>query len=278
MAHPAAAWSIDAVCTWLGGLDVTSDEIASFRRERISGKALLQLTDADLKTDLGVSLGGRKLIAKELKKLGPGGGGGAAAGSAQSATASPAGGKSDQGSRVAAGLDTFAPMGSLSALLQPQVSQDTPTFIASIEPIAAAGCIPNVIKMARVTRNSAKDQKRFGALKDDPLSEDGIAFFMKYSAEDTIPPLYKDMNNKSYNKDRAHITPFGLYIVGTVKHMKYIERYPNVEVFRGVKADLKAEYMKVLLDAHAFHALCTFMWLQMYCEHVCTLRQDSTKC
>ena len=77
MAHPAAAWSIDAVCMWLGGLDVTSDEIASFRRERISGKALLELTDADLKTDLGVSLGGRKLIAEELKKLGPGGGGGA---------------------------------------------------------------------------------------------------------------------------------------------------------------------------------------------------------
>ena len=30
-----------------------------------------------MKTDLGVSLGGRKLIAEELKKLGPGGGGGA---------------------------------------------------------------------------------------------------------------------------------------------------------------------------------------------------------
>ena len=263
MAHPAAAWSIDAVCTWLSSLDVTSDEIASFRRERISGKALLALTDADLKTDLGVSLGGRKLIAEELKKLGPGGGGGATPGGAQSAAAAPAAGKSDQGSRVAAGLDTFAPMGSLSALLQPQVRQDTPTFIASIEPIAAAGCIPNVMKMARVTRNSAKDQKRFGELQDDPLSEEGIAFLMKYTAEDTFPPLYKDMNNKSYIKDRSHVTPFGLYIVGTVKHMRYIQPYPNVEVFRGVKEDLKAGYKKVLLDAHAFHAICTFMSLRM---------------
>ena len=245
MAHPAAAWSIDAVCTWLSSLDVTSDEIASFRRERISGKALLALTDADLKTDLGVSLGGRKLIAEELKKLGPGGGGGAAAGSAQSAAAAPAGGRSDQGSRVAAGLDTFAPMGSLSALLQPQVRQDTPTFIASIEPIAAAGCIPDVMKMARVTRETAEDQKRFGELQDDPLSEEGIAFFMKYTAEDTFPPLYKDMNNKAYIKDRSHVTPFGMYIVGTVKHMRYIEPYPNVEVFRGVKEDLKAGYKKV---------------------------------
>ena len=101
------------------------------------------------------------------------------------------------------------------------------------------------MSMARVTRNTAKDQKIYGELQDDPLSEDGIAFFMKYTAEDTLPPLYKDLNNKAYNKDRAHIKPYGLYIVGTVKHMRYIEPYPNDEVFRGVKADLKAAYKKV---------------------------------
>ena len=50
------------------------------------------------------------------------------------------------------------------------------------------------------------------------------------------------MNTKCYDKDRKKILPYGLFIVGTVKHMKTIEAYPNISVFRGVKADLKADY------------------------------------
>ena len=240
-AHPAASWNVGQVCAWLGDLGLATAVVANFRSEEINGKALLRLTDAELKTDLGVSLGARTNIAAKLQGL-QSGGGAAAAGAGGAAKAD---GHSDQGGRVAAGLDTLAPMGSLSALLRPLVSNKTPTFIASIAPIEAAACIPDVMSMARVTRNTAKDQKIYGELQDDPLSEDGIAFFMKYTAEDTLPPLYKDLNNKAYNKDRAHIKPYGLYIVGTVKHMRYIEPYPNDEVFRGVKADLKAAYKKV---------------------------------
>ena len=241
MAHPAASWDVGQVCAWLGGLGLAAAVVENFRSEEINGEALLRLTDAQLKTDLGVSLGARTNIAAKLQGL-QSGGGAAAAGAGGAAKAD---GHSDQGGRVAAGLDTLAPMGSLSALLRPLVSNKTPMFIASIEPIEAAACIPDVMSMARVTRNTAKDQKIYGELQDDPLSEDGIAFFMKYTAEDTLPPLYKDLNNKAYNKDRAHIKPYGLYIVGTVKHMRYIEPYPNDEVFRGVKADLKAAYKKV---------------------------------
>jgi hypothetical protein len=98
------------------------------------------------------------------------------------------------------------------------------------------------VDMAEVTLATAKDQKQFGKLKDDPLCDEGVAFIMKYSAEDTVPPLYKELNVKANVVDRSKIQPYGLYIVGTLKHMQQIEPYPNVDVFRGVKADLKAEY------------------------------------
>eukprot|EP01045_Picozoa_sp_COSAG04_P035055 COSAG04_NODE_7932_length_1045_cov_0.902748_2_plen_183_part_00 len=90
----------------------------------------------------------------------------------------------------------------------------------------------------------AQDQKKFGKLKDDPLSVDGIACIMKYSAEDTQPPLYKDLNDKSYLKDRTNIDPYGMYVVATLQHMKQTKPFPNGTVNRGVKADLKEDYQK----------------------------------
>ena len=67
---------------------------------------------------------------------------------------------------------------------------------------------------------------------------------MKYSAEDTQPTFYGDMNNKCYDKDRKKIVPFGHYMVGLVMHMKEMPAYPNSNVTRGVKADLKADYLE----------------------------------
>ena len=71
---------------------------------------------------------------------------------------------------------------------------------------------------------------------------------MKITAEDTQPPLYSDMNNKAYVKDRTKIDPYGPYMVGTVSTMKGIEPYPDGAssdtVYRGVKADLSDEYPK----------------------------------
>ena len=108
---------------------------------------------------------------------------------------------------------------------------------------------------AKVTLRQAKDQKEFGQLKDDPLSEDGVAYIMKYSAEDTEPPLYKDINDKSYIKDRTKIDPYGPFMVGMVSHMGDIEPYPNGEVYRGVKADLRAEYPEGRV--FSWHGLCS---------------------
>ena len=67
---------------------------------------------------------------------------------------------------------------------------------------------------------------------------------MTYSAEATHPPLYKDMNDKCYDHDRSKVAPYGPFIVTTVKYMAQIEAYPNDTVFRGVRADLRAEYPK----------------------------------
>ena len=50
------------------------------------------------------------------------------------------------------------------------------------------------------------------------------------------------MNDKCYDVDRSKVMPYGAFIVATVKHMKGIEPYPNDTVFRGVKADLRADY------------------------------------
>ena len=151
----------------------------------------------------------------------------------------------DQGGRVAAGLGPIAPMGSVAALFVEHVRAPTPAFLDTIAPIAAANCIPGVMNMAQVTFATATDAKTYGALKGDPLSIESIAFIMKYSAEDSQPPIYRDMNNKCYDKDRSKIMPFGSYMVGLVRHMEGIEPYPNIAVFRGVKADLSADYVKV---------------------------------
>ena len=188
--------------------------------------------------------------------------------------------KPQQGGRVAAGLSALAgpPVAPLAAILKPLVEAPRVGFLQvrardlrtncaacatspaglrtgctcgascvlslaqAIQAIEDAGIIPDVMRMAVVTLTTAKDQKQFGALKDDPLSVEGTAFLMKYSAEDTVPPLYRDMNDKCYDSDRSKIKPYGPFVVETVKHMKEVQAYPNGTVFRGVKADLREAY------------------------------------
>lgn len=130
----------------------------------------------------------------------------------------------------------------MAAILKPLVEAPRVGFLQAIQAIEDAGIIPDVMRMAVVTLTTAKDQKQFGALKDDPLSVEGTAFLMKYSAEDTVPPLYRDMNDKCYDSDRSKIKPYGPFVVETVKHMKEVQAYPNGTVFRGVKADLREAY------------------------------------
>ena len=148
-----------------------------------------------------------------------------------------------QGSRVSAGLGPVQQVSSLKFVLRSVVLQQAPpAFDDAIAAIDAAGVIPDIRDWGEMITENAQDAKEYGKLKGDPLSADGIAYVMGYSDEATTPPLYADMNNKSYDKDRSLFTPYSQYMVGLVKHMKGIEVYPNHQVFRGVKVDLRDQY------------------------------------
>ena len=146
------------------------------------------------------------------------------------------------GTRTAAGLGHVANVGSLAKIFADHVAAPCPGFLAAIEPIEKAGCIPGVMDMARVTLESAEDEKKYGRLKGDPLSIDETAFVMKYTAEDTKPPLYGDMNAKAYLPNRDLIEPYGLFMASLVKSMSKMEPFPDGTVTRGVKGDLRACY------------------------------------
>lgn len=149
-----------------------------------------------------------------------------------------------EGGRVASGLGSVSAVTPITTIFRPLVAAPVTAYIEAMRHIAEAALIPDVLEFAQITLETAEDQKQFGKLRGDPLSVDGIAFFMSYSAEATHPPLYRDMNSKCYDHDRSKVAPYGPFIVATVKHMAQIEAYPNDTVFRGVKADLRAEYPK----------------------------------
>ena len=156
----------------------------------------------------------------------------------------PGGPSVQQGGRMACGLGPLSMLSALTTLFRPLVRAPVSAYLEAMRCIDAAGVIPDVLEFAEITLDTAEDQKQFGALRGDPLPADGIAFLMTYSAEATHPPLYKDMNDKCYDSDRSKITPYGPFIVATVRYMAQLEPYQNDTVFRGVKADLRSDYPK----------------------------------
>ena len=156
----------------------------------------------------------------------------------------PGGPSVQQGGRMACGLGPLSMLSALTTLFRPLVRAPIAAYLEAMRCVDAAGVIPDVLEFAEITLDTAEDQKQFGALRGDPLPADGIAFLMTYSAEATHPPLYKDMNDKCYDSDRSKITPYGPFIVATVRYMAQLEPYQNDTVFRGVKADLCSDYPK----------------------------------
>mmetsp|Transcript_108775 Transcript_108775/g.208983 ORF Transcript_108775/g.208983 Transcript_108775/m.208983 type:complete len:470 (-) Transcript_108775:52-1461(-) len=148
--------------------------------------------------------------------------------------------------RVASGLfpEALDPIQSLKGCFRAFREDREVTFFEAIQDIHDADIIPDVRVMAEDTYQTASDAKRWGRLKDDPISVDSVAAFMKYSAEDTEPALYKDMNNKCYNRDRTLIQPFLKLMWLMLKSMLALEPYLEPMVYRGVKADLSPQYPK----------------------------------
>ena len=130
----------------------------------------------------------------------------------------------------------------LNRVLAELTKREVPDFMVAVQAVEDCGEVPDILGLAEQIVDMAQDAKQFGKLRDDPLTAQGIAFMMLYSAEGTAPAFYKVLNELCYDPDRSKIVPFGDYVVGAVKHMKQIEAYPNSVVLRGVKADLEAEY------------------------------------
>lgn len=147
--------------------------------------------------------------------------------------------------RVAAGLfpEGLAPATPLRAAFGEMETLPTPTFMEAIEDISAEGTIPRVQEWAEITYERATDAKNFGHLRDSPMSVEGVAAVMQYTAEDSKPPLYKDMNSRCYNRDRRQILPYVKFLWLLVKSLEVLEPFVGT-VYRGVKLDLSQEYIK----------------------------------
>ena len=114
----------------------------------------------------------------------------------------------------------------------------------AIKDIEAAGLIPDIYLWAEGILRRATDASQFGTLIGNVLSADGIAYLMCYTDEATTPALYQDMNTKCYAINRSSIQPYGRFLAGMLKHVRRLKPYPNSQVFRGVKADLRSQYPK----------------------------------
>lgn len=148
-----------------------------------------------------------------------------------------------QGNRVTGGnWNLVPPPGSLSIKFRSIIKNPGQIpFKDAIENIAAAGTIPGIRDWGEAILAKAKAAKA-GKLKDAPATVDAIAYMMAYSDDGTTPPLYSAMNAAAYNKDRSKISPYGEYMVGLVKHLRPMPKYPNRTVYRGTKLDLRDEY------------------------------------
>mmetsp|Transcript_417 Transcript_417/g.553 ORF Transcript_417/g.553 Transcript_417/m.553 type:complete len:632 (-) Transcript_417:79-1974(-) len=64
------SWSVQEVCAWLRLIGIPDPSICKFHDNLVKGEDLLELTDAELKEDMGITrLGTRKKILRELKKV-----------------------------------------------------------------------------------------------------------------------------------------------------------------------------------------------------------------
>jgi hypothetical protein len=64
---PISNWTLDNVIAQLGNLNVTDASIRKFRDEKIDGRALVMLSENDLKEELTLPLGDRKKVSKLIQ-------------------------------------------------------------------------------------------------------------------------------------------------------------------------------------------------------------------
>jgi hypothetical protein len=115
-------------------------------------------------------------------------------------------------------------------------------FMDCIASIEKEGTIPDVREAADRILHMAKDAVEFGHLKDCGLSIDEVAMIMQYSAEDTEPPFYRELNRVCYDRDRAKAHAYAKSMWLLAHALKKLPSYGKTQVFRGVKLDLSADH------------------------------------
>eukprot|EP00931_Biecheleriopsis_adriatica_P046725 TRINITY_DN26858_c0_g1_i1.p1 TRINITY_DN26858_c0_g1~~TRINITY_DN26858_c0_g1_i1.p1 ORF type:complete len:436 (+),score=71.81 TRINITY_DN26858_c0_g1_i1:83-1390(+) len=134
-------------------------------------------------------------------------------------------------------------VGSLKALFRELRDKPDPTFLETIVPIAHANAIPEALEAAEVILMQAEDRTQTGGdLTDDTIPVNNLCSILQYCAEDTDPPLYRELNNRCYNKDRNLIKPFLSFIWLLMKTLQLLPPYQGSVVNRGVRKDLKDNY------------------------------------
>mmetsp|Transcript_111935 Transcript_111935/g.215532 ORF Transcript_111935/g.215532 Transcript_111935/m.215532 type:complete len:396 (-) Transcript_111935:234-1421(-) len=146
------------------------------------------------------------------------------------------------GSRVTTDLPDLSQYGApLKTVFRDLQTKPDPSFLESMAPISNQ-IIPEAQEMAHLTYEQAIDGKRFGKFRHDPISEDHVAVIIKYCQEDTIPPLYQEVNCACYKPDRQSVNPFKLFLWLLVRAMASLQPYPGSLVHRGVKRGFRSEY------------------------------------
>mmetsp|Transcript_145775 Transcript_145775/g.257086 ORF Transcript_145775/g.257086 Transcript_145775/m.257086 type:complete len:481 (-) Transcript_145775:83-1525(-) len=146
------------------------------------------------------------------------------------------------GDRVVSDLPRLIAYGApLKTVFHDLQNESDPSFLEAMAVISNE-IIAEAQEMAQYTKQQAIDGKRFGAFQDDHISEDHLAVIMKYCAEDTAPPLYKEANDACYKPDRGSMNPFRLFVWLLVRALASLQPYLGTVVHRGVKLDLRSDY------------------------------------
>eukprot|EP00930_Biecheleria_cincta_P068955 TRINITY_DN56772_c0_g1_i1.p1 TRINITY_DN56772_c0_g1~~TRINITY_DN56772_c0_g1_i1.p1 ORF type:complete len:471 (-),score=69.27 TRINITY_DN56772_c0_g1_i1:96-1508(-) len=124
------------------------------------------------------------------------------------------------------------------------VEKRIPTFIETITPIEHVGCIPDVMRMAQATLDSARERKTHGDLHKDTLPVDSVAALMKYAAKDTTPSFHSELNVRCCRENRMYVRPFLAFLWLLVKTLEMLEPYKGEMVHRGVREALGDQYPK----------------------------------
>lgn len=148
--------------------------------------------------------------------------------------------------RLASGLgpEALRPVAPLKSKFEGFEELPTPTFLEAIEPIHRDGAIPRFNDYAQITYEQARDRKLYGDLRDDRVDIEGVAALMKWTSADSNPPFHQVLTQRCYNRDRRTVEPFAQFVWLMLKAMQLIEPFQQESVFRGVRGNVGADYVK----------------------------------